>query len=67
LAAFAKLPQNLEAIELRQHHIEKNEIEAAFERSRQSSRAIVYRFGVEPLLQEVVLHERTQVGVILDE
>ena len=56
LTALAQLPQQLEAVQDGQHHVEEDEIEIAFERAGQAGLAIVYRINAEPLLRKVILH-----------
>ena len=64
---FAKLPQNLKAIEHWQHHIQNDQIECAVDGARQSPPPIMRRIDLKTLLREVIPHQAAQVRVVLNE
>jgi len=66
-AALSNHPQQLETAENRQHNVENHKVKIAFQSASQALTAVIYSLQAEPLGRKKVVHQRTQLSVVLNQ
>ena len=63
----AKLPQQVESEQVGQHHIDKHHVIGAVHRTIEPGGGVMNRVDAEALGLEVLLHQRTELHVVVDQ
>src|ERR1019366_3127042 len=64
-SSLPDLPQDIEAVHYREHHIQDDEVECVLQRGRQSSAPIVRQLDAKAVRIEIFGHQRPQLLVVV--